>query len=691
MNDEGVKKRAWVKNAAIIFLSAMLVLTFFSNTIMNRSLPEVAARYTTSGTINTMIRGMGDVSANENYELVISQTRTVSAVFARVGDAVETGDILFTLEGTGSEEADGAREALHGLLHQYELDVVRATLTVGSDYAREVRNIQFARTDFETAQSELDGIPYSEINIELARDAIVTARALEVSAKAAVSSAQSTVDTRETAVERAKTTVATAEGTVESRTAEVRSAQDALDNLPGPNTSRIRQDIADEEEKRNNMQAEIASAEIVHGANFESYIEYAKTHFSSPSSISGEPPADWETRRPVYLAAYAQLFSESERETNPYVIAYDTLTGLYGRLSGIETELGRLNNSLSNMLGANSQEHDRLSRALRDARSALTTAERDLNTAERTLSDAERLLIAAEWTLENAETDLKEAEDDLKESEDELETQLDYKDNWIKASADVAALDRNLEDLLFELSEQQRADGVGDTIHHLEMAEKRRVISLARENIGRLEQESVGAAVISPVSGVIAELISVLPGSPVQAGSVVAVIEVADRGYSLNFRVTLEQSRMVSIGDVAEINRMWWDDNDVRAVLTSIRNDPENPATGRILVFDISGDGTESGMQLSLSVGQRSLNYETIVPNSALRTDTNGDFVLVVVERRSPLGNRYVAMRADVNVLAADDTNSAVSGGLTGGGNFVITTSTRPIQAGSQVRLVDNP
>ena len=32
--------RGWVKNAAIIFLAVLLVLTFFSNTIMNASLPR---------------------------------------------------------------------------------------------------------------------------------------------------------------------------------------------------------------------------------------------------------------------------------------------------------------------------------------------------------------------------------------------------------------------------------------------------------------------------------------------------------------------------------------------------------------------------------------------------------------------------------------------------------------------------
>ena len=63
MNENGGKKRReWVKNAAIIFLSVMLVLTFFSNTFMNYSLPEVAAQYVQSGTITAK---MGKKTASD--------------------------------------------------------------------------------------------------------------------------------------------------------------------------------------------------------------------------------------------------------------------------------------------------------------------------------------------------------------------------------------------------------------------------------------------------------------------------------------------------------------------------------------------------------------------------------------------------------------------------------------------------
>ena len=39
MEETKPKNRAWVKDAAIVFLVVLLVLTFFSNTIMNHSLP----------------------------------------------------------------------------------------------------------------------------------------------------------------------------------------------------------------------------------------------------------------------------------------------------------------------------------------------------------------------------------------------------------------------------------------------------------------------------------------------------------------------------------------------------------------------------------------------------------------------------------------------------------------------------
>jgi multidrug efflux pump subunit AcrA (membrane-fusion protein) len=151
MTEEKVKKRGWVKNAAIAFLSVMLVLTFFSNTIMNRSLPEVAAQYAQSGTITTRIRGTGTVEANEIYEVVLEQSREVESVAVRVGDTVTAGDILFHLADKDSDELKQAETTLDDLNYQYQEAVLNASQ---GDYARENRDIQLAREALEEAIAE---------------------------------------------------------------------------------------------------------------------------------------------------------------------------------------------------------------------------------------------------------------------------------------------------------------------------------------------------------------------------------------------------------------------------------------------------------------------------------------------------------------------------------------------------------
>jgi multidrug efflux pump subunit AcrA (membrane-fusion protein) len=191
--------------------------------------------------------------------------------------------------------------------------------------------------------------------------------------------------------------------------------------------------------------------------------------------------------------------------------------------------------------------------------------------------------------------------------------------------------------------------------------------------------------VTAKVGGVIGT-INVQAGGSIGADSPLCTINETDRGYTLKISVTNDQAKQVKIGDPADLVNYWG--GDITAKLESIANDPQNPGKNKLLVFRLSGDGLEPDTNLTLSIGQKSANYDTLVPNAAVRSDNNGSFVLVVVAKSSPLGNRYTATRVNVQVLASDDTNTAVSG-LTQG-DFVVTTSTKPIEAGTQVRLVDN-
>ena len=145
--ENGVRKREWVKTAAIILLAVLLVLTFFSKTIMNASLPEVATQQVSSGAINARIRGQGVVEASEVYNVTIKQTRKVSSVLVKTGQEINVGDTLFVLEAEDSDELKQAETDLETLQQNYDKSLIEA----GNTAAQENRDVQNARDDYNEA------------------------------------------------------------------------------------------------------------------------------------------------------------------------------------------------------------------------------------------------------------------------------------------------------------------------------------------------------------------------------------------------------------------------------------------------------------------------------------------------------------------------------------------------------------
>ena len=90
-----VSRKDMIKNLAIIFLGLMLVLTFFSNTIMNYSLPEVATDTVQPGSITAKIRGTGTIASDDPYQVSVQESRVISGVAVKQGDTVEKDQVLF--------------------------------------------------------------------------------------------------------------------------------------------------------------------------------------------------------------------------------------------------------------------------------------------------------------------------------------------------------------------------------------------------------------------------------------------------------------------------------------------------------------------------------------------------------------------------------------------------------------------
>ena len=109
-----------IKDITIAFLVILLLLTFFSNTIMNYSLPEVAIQQVQEGNISPMIRGTGTVEASDPYNVKVTQERVIKSVAVTEGSHVEKGDVLYYLEDKESTELTEAETKLEELTQTYE-------------------------------------------------------------------------------------------------------------------------------------------------------------------------------------------------------------------------------------------------------------------------------------------------------------------------------------------------------------------------------------------------------------------------------------------------------------------------------------------------------------------------------------------------------------------------------------------
>ena len=664
MEEQVVKKRGWVKNAVIAFLSIMLVLTFFSNTIMNRSLPEVATAFVESGTINAKIRGSGTVSAGESYDVVMDQTRKVSSVLVKVGDLVETGDVLFTLSETESDELKQAQDTLEDMRLNYQKSVLNMD---SADYAQENRNIQKAREALTEAKAEMENCAVSDDQIYQAQMTLKEAQRAKKDLEDALKKLQddqsesaSRYDTLEAQITAWEKECETLSDAIDGYEKQIRSLKAGTGNLAG--------DLQKAKDELKACQKTYADLRITYGTDYEELKKEAQGYAADNDDIV------------IQMAALANKMEPNDARR----IAFETLQSSMDAVDAAQAKVDTLQALVDGQSSVQAQI-SQLEETLSQAEDDYSSRKKDIKSAKRELSDLEDEVADYKEEEDWYEQQIDSAGENVETLSDQYDQLKQLKSNYKAAEERVKDCQNSLDDLLFALAEQKKADGKTAASQQLDLEKARKDIQEQEERVAELKANAMGAEVTAKVSGQISSL-NVTAGRDAGAGETLAVIEVVDRGYTVRLPVTIEQSQKVRLGDKASVTNYYWG-QQIDATLTQIINDPSNPGKGKLLVFTLTGD-ISSGQNVTLSVGEKSANYDAIVPNSALRTDTNGTFVLVVMAKSSPLGNRYIATRVDVQVLAQDDTTAAVSG--LSFGDYVITTSSKPLEAGMQVNMVEN-
>lgn len=674
--ETNVKRREWVKTAAIIFLVVMLVLTFFSNTILNHSLPEVATANVTSGTINAKIRGSGTVSANETYDVTIKQTRKVASVKVRVGDSVSAGDVLMTLEAEESDELKQAQTELESMELSYEKSLIAAS----TEAARENRDVQKLREAYndllaqynqystmDARQVELEKTKAEATLKELQKDLAKAQKELEkLKAEDEYVQAQADKTTYQTEYDACKKEI-------DEYTAQINELQ----------SGKVIRSVSE-------IQAEINTTEQAQRALLKDYASRLAEHeamYQEFSKLAGGREEIMDAYQADRDLLIRTLIEQGYGKTAPgngtasgvdeaavgatadaMVAAYKALKGYYAKAAALEDKLAELNAEL------------KIAQSTESTADALAKLNAKLTDANKRLKDADMKLNSAKRIVEGYEAEIEALEGKIERAQNAVDTQQDKVDRLTSANTlaeQVKSAKQALEDKIFE---QGLADGSA-----LDLEAAKKAIDEKKADIEKLTQNADEVEVKAKVGGTVSA-INVTAGNNAGAETPLMTLNLTDRGYTVKISVTNEQAKKVRVGDSAELVNYWYG-GDIQATLENITNDPSNPGKARLLVFRLTGD-VEPDTNLTLSIGQKSANYDCIVPNSAIRTDSNGTFVLAIVAKSTPLRTRYTATRVDVQELAKDDTVTAVTG--LSSGDFVVTTSTKPIEAGTQVRLVEN-
>lgn len=682
MEENKVKKRGWVKNAAIIFLSILLVLTFFSQTILNRSLPEVSTASVTSDTINARIRGSGTVTAGDTYEVVLGETRTVEAVYVKVGDAVAVGDKLFLLADKDSTELTQAQEQLATARRNYQ----SALIDMGSaDYARENRNIQKLRETLADAQQKLAAGTVTPEEVNLAAANLKEAQKTQKELAKALEELQSAYDEAKAAVSAQESQVKTLEDSIEKQDRALETLEDELYRLQRGETY-TQSDLVKAQNALAEAKRDYANCWDQNKTALNTLRAKAEAILGSSGGESGATSAEDVIRQ---MQALCDGWNDDQLED-----AYKATTEEYNAFQLLKPKYTALEKAQekADSVEAGLKNNESLQTQIRQKRQEISDAEETLSDTKHQLKQAKKDLAAKQDELSSADWDLTALKDRQEQQTEAIaafqETYDDLKarsDSYESLKTAVDSAETALEDALFALAEQKKNDSKQSAKDQLNLQAQKEEIAKLEKEVAERKENAVGAEVTAKTAGTVST-ISAVAGREVAAGTALATIEVVDRGYTLKFSVTKEQAQKVRLGDKAEISNYWWG-SGIDATLTQIMPDSANPSTNKLLVFTLTGE-VSSGDNLNLSIGQKSANYDAVIPSSAVRSDSNGTFVLVLTAKSTPLGNRYTATRVDVKVLAQDDTKSAVSG-LTYG-DFVITTSSKPLDAGMQVRMVDN-
>lgn len=748
MSKDSSVRRNIIKNVFIIFLVILLLLTFFSNTILNYSLPEVSAQYPKYGTLSSAIKASGTVKANESYNVIfeeaqaeaeggVVQSRKVLSVYVREGDTVAKDAPILQLQGGASQQLEAVQKQYDELKSTYDL----ALLDDGINSLTSQQTLADAKKAISDAEQKLaelkkeynallggtDTTAVIESRIEYLESQIEAVDEYIADCQADIADVKSKISQAENMIEDDILSKLTVSEKLEAAEDEFKQLAEAYEMLKydvdyyGKQLEDIKaaqSDIGEANTLTNQLRSledQLYSLEKQYDRAEEDYREERREYDSAIKKTAGEIK---ELKEEMEAAGNTEdEISEATKtlidQLEDQIKALDKFDKQYDRseedmleqIYDLEDDIRDIEDKLAIIgmpevddvidyatdydLAEAQKAYDNANTQLDEVKTDYEEAKakveslRKQSAAEGTAGEYKTLLATYEAQLESLQADKKSLNKQLTAANKELSGTSAPKD-----PEDVLDEIKTTEDSLTKLKSQlqitEATQNKSDTSVKMEREKQKKQLEELAAKIETYKTAPTTTDVTAPIAGRIVS-INFVPGDTVTSGNTVAAIEIADKGYICEITMDTDEARKIQVGAPCTIANSWWYSN-IEASVTQIRSDPQSQGKKRIVTIEVKGDVYE-GQSLTFSIGDKSQSYDTVLPNSAIREDNDGKFVLVVDSKNTPLSVRYTARRVAIDVIASDDTQSAVSGLY--GSEFVITNSTTPISDKQQVRLAE--
>ena len=258
---KGSVRRARVIKAMIAFVAILAVLTFFSNTIMNMTIPKVMGSYASRGNLSYSNSARGTITVDNQIEIKGLDGRTVDEIRVTNYDPVKKGDTILTLKPLEDNEAlQTKKDTLKELERTKAYEARQPKQT--TDLSSYSESIKMAQSTLSDAKDTLKKVQNRK-SVETSNQKIIDEESAKaVSLEAAVAAAAKTVEDLKAQIDKIKTDMAPLESQIkvyeETNTPE--PTEDELLNNSTPYAILINK-VKEKKEEIKKLEAQLAPAQ----------------------------------------------------------------------------------------------------------------------------------------------------------------------------------------------------------------------------------------------------------------------------------------------------------------------------------------------------------------------------------------------------------------------------------------------